>query len=828
MKQSVLFVIMNIILLRQYARHTDRRKRTAFVSLGFIIFHLIHSLFSSAPLLIASELLASAGKGNPKYAAAEGAALIIFYNLFIPHENQENSDIANAINVTRDQMGQVSAALHRLEDPAGHRKSERKGVVFYNLIGNEAALPPDKMSDLCHQLHPRLDCQRIEHYRNATESVTLTSLHDFCHSDLATGMNRTRVSYLHSKGSFHDHEKQAPWRRQLTNASLHPGCLYPPDDTCDVCGAQYYLLFASVFPGNMWTAKCSYIRKLLKPEEGGEYIRRREAAVKQDLILQSEGIIENNLGHHQDVFYGLDRYQWEHWVGGHPSLIPCEMHSPNIGFWDMVSGKVAGRHYDWGMGPRRMFIFDTPGESKRYSIKNDESNFRQHYFLAGNIIKWLNLYDAIPTQDSWVWKHFPAGNMWKEVVMKHGKKALHELIQRSKPKFQPPFASNHSATVGSPTKIFDEESLSQAKPPIVVFYHISFPPGGDNKKAEAVLRDQFDVLSMGQYDNVPNSRSKSITILLDRKVLLYYSIAGGSAQEKELVSQLCKDRSSNIICRQLGIYDSDFVSGETLSQLHSFCNVKPSSHVVYIANQFAGPDDKSKYDVTKIKAATSAVMSKMCQPSEETCNVCGTEFYPLPFLQFTGNMFSASCGYVKNLLPPKKFEKEMYDVAGDAFIGRLRKQFTSQLFELTPRILGVKQYSVEHWIGAHPDLKPCDVAPMSTEKIDGTIKDQMKHYSWSLAPRRGSSREPAKLAGEKESDFRLKREAAFREYFYLAGNVFRWHRFYDKVPDADSWVWKWFPDAKSWETAASSGAEAVNAIATELSSESGMDTFWVK
>jgi len=31
-----------------------------------------------------------------------------------------------------------------------------------------------------------------------------------------------------------------------------------------------------------------------------------------------------------DVFYGLERYKWEHWFGSHPDLVPCAMHDPSV------------------------------------------------------------------------------------------------------------------------------------------------------------------------------------------------------------------------------------------------------------------------------------------------------------------------------------------------------------------------------------------------------------------------------------------------------------------------------------------------------------------
>ena len=176
-------------------------------------------------------------------------------------------------------------------------------------------------------------------------------------------------------------------------------------------------------------------------------------------------------------------------------------------------------------------------------------------------------------------------------------------------------------------------------------------------------------------------------------------------------------------------------------------------------------------------------------------------------------MFSASCGYVNNLLPPSTFEEQMNDIAGDALLAQLRGDYTTKLNPFNERTLGSYQHSVEHWIGSHPDLKPCDVAPMETDKLDEPILNQVKEYSLSLAPRRGSA-PPGYLNNEEESKFRMKREVALREYYYLAGNVFCWHRLYDKVPDGSSWVWRWFPDGPLWETAVktSGAADAVGLL----------------
>lgn len=817
--ESVAFIVMCIFLLRAFARHTSRRVRIFLVSLSFIAIHLIHSVLSSEPLLVASGSFGGLTSSHEMYVLARDAELVVFYNLYVPWGGGEGA--SNAIGVVKDQMGQVSDALRRLEGRVGYRQEE-KGVVFYNIIGDGDAFPPYEMGDLCRGLHPRLDCRRLRHYNNATESVTLNSLHEFCHSPDVKDTNQTRVAYLHSKGSYHDHGKQRPWRRALTDAALHPNCLRPPDDACNACGAQYYPVWG-LFPGNMWTAKCSYVRQLLPPVEGGEAVRRREDAMKKYFVLQAEGIVVNRVGFHQDVFYGLDRYQWEVWLSTHPSLVPCELHSTQVAFWDMVEGKAIGEgDYDWGMGPRRFMVFDKPGERKQYLSKDEDFNFRQYYYLVGNLIKWISLYDMVPGQGSWVWDHFPAGRRWKELVNEHGTKAVDAMVQNSNPTFHSAFASsNHSA---SHSQTYGEDSLSRSNPPMVVFYQITCPSKEEEKAAVvAAIRAQFDVLSMGQYDHALNNFDRG------RKILLYYTISGGSAYGTELVSQLCEKHSERILCRRLGTYNADFTSGETLRELHTFCKEKPSFDVTYITNVLSDlTANENSHNTTKVKIMTAAVTSKMCQPSKE-CNVCGAEFYPLPFLHFSGNMFSASCAFAQDLLPPKTFEEEMYNIAGDFFLAHLRKQFTTEFFKPTPRTLGLHRHSVDHWIGGHPDLKPCDVAPRTTIDENADLVGLMKLHSQEPAPRRGGA-PPGFLDDKKERDFRRKREVAFREYSYLAGNVFRWHRLYGRAPGESDWAWEWFSDGRLWEVAArKSGAYALREVARQLGSDGdGMDSSWVE
>ena len=95
----------------------------------------------------------------------------------------------------------------------------------------------------------------------------------------------------------------------MTDATLHPDCLNPPDDACDVCSAQFYIKYAIMFPGNMWTAKCDYVRKLIPPNDGG-YERRKTESIKRFMMLRLWGVMQATLDVDNVEHFGLDRYQW--------------------------------------------------------------------------------------------------------------------------------------------------------------------------------------------------------------------------------------------------------------------------------------------------------------------------------------------------------------------------------------------------------------------------------------------------------------------------------------------------------------------------------------
>ena len=67
----------------------------------------------------------------------------------------------------------------------------------------------------------------------------------------------------------------------------------------------------------------------------------------------------------------------------------------------------------------------------------------------------------------------------------------------------------------------------------------------------------------------------------------------------------------------------------------------------------------------------------------------------------------------------------MRDVAGDALVAQMRekgRKFTTNLPGFDARTLGLGCHSAEHWIGAHPDLRPCDVQKLGAWAVNDVAR----------------------------------------------------------------------------------------------------------
>ena len=225
-----------------------------------------------------------------------------------------------------------------------------------------------------------------------------------------------------------------------------------------------------------------------------------------------------------------------------------------------------------------------------------------------------------------------------------------------------------------------------------------------------------------------------------------------------------------------------------------------------------------------------------------------------------GNMFVASCRFVRKLLPLAPFQERMQQLETSVRRHLPRRHggivdmdntaaslWKATLYPFTPMMVGTKRWNSEHWIGSHPAVRPCDLSP--TPRLQPWHKKKYSHphdvtqqqqhdpyvkplldsnvnsisspredYAWAMAPRHPITatryelnlKRLRQLLHEQNSN---NKEDRLREWFLLPGMLAKWNALYNPhgnisktgladefvVPPASSWIWNWFPDGEYWK-----------------------------
>jgi len=382
----------------------------------------------------------------------------IFYNVYVPEEAaaQENS-----LRIIAEQVGQIgNSYAATLSQPAR---------IYYNTLGAANVVNDTYMSQFCGPTGLyNLECIFLEHYDHGAEEHTLHRVHDYCQAPehyhgnngddaiqssrlLQLNGNNTRqdarrVMYIHNKGSFHFNSMNERWRRLMTYAVTSEGCLHPPDNTCNLCGLYFAAHRGLFIPGNMWTARCDYVARLLPPME---YRKVSTEVMKDALLLHLQHKFDMDLFNFIEDNYGVDRYADELWSGSHPSIKPCDMaanKAKNFGFghadpffefllsfWDTFQTRF--KTMKWGMEPT-LPMTDLPmtlrDDGAHYLFFDQSKRLREFTLLGGNLFKWMKVYGEVPPPTSWIWDWFPDTEIWKKAIEDHGETAVETLLEDHK------------------------------------------------------------------------------------------------------------------------------------------------------------------------------------------------------------------------------------------------------------------------------------------------------------------------------------------------------------------------------------------------------------
>ena len=395
---------------------------------------------------------------------------IIFYHIYIPLE--QNPQQQRAAEIVHEQLQQLSITTQTT-------------TVMYNIVGARHVLTSQQMTQWCH--HYGLECHLLQHYDQPgtmEEATTLQKVYEFCHDDetlqrtsSSHQLRRTtsvRVGYMHNKGSHHPSPLNDQWRYLITDAMGRPECWPSEDDNgvfnttdtntntsrhCNVCGLHLTTDRGLYMAGNIWTADCDYIHQLVEPQH---FQANMEALTKDAFLKRLQGeFIMTQYPHDEPSFFGVGRYAAEWWIGSHPSLQACD-------FSASVDPATSGGGYDrtkeflnyvaesgrqrreapaanmslqqekpytpnlnfTQQAPHHAYKLPKPRALKARLAQDPNALKREFFLLPGLLYRWIHLYQAVPPDDSWVWRHYPEGGWWKEAVSKYKLEVLTMLPKR--------------------------------------------------------------------------------------------------------------------------------------------------------------------------------------------------------------------------------------------------------------------------------------------------------------------------------------------------------------------------------------------------------------
>jgi len=221
--------------------------------------------------------------------------------------------------------------------------------------------------------------------------VTRRSLWEYCQ------INPTHsVTYIHPKGSFHPSEGNSEWRRSLTDTALDEKCLDPPDKRCNVCGGGFQTAWGPLFLGNMWTARCSYVKKLISPFE----VEDRYTSAFQN----KPSLVVPKFYRYLQFSIPKGRYAAEAFIGTHPNIVPCTL-DKNQTFTMVPLGKFPAN-----IGPFTINF---------NNVVNHGGHRREWFLLPGLLWRSHFIYNELPPDDSWIWWYFPEGDKLRQLLENH-------------------------------------------------------------------------------------------------------------------------------------------------------------------------------------------------------------------------------------------------------------------------------------------------------------------------------------------------------------------------------------------------------------------------
>ena len=345
---------------------------------------------------------------HPQWVFRPGTTIAVFFHVYIP-PNKGKRGIQEALNIVQEQLSQIGSSSSNRG--AGNLLDNLS--IYFTTTGVKH-VAKRQAEQTCYLQN--LNCHWMGHWEQGQEDLTLSRLYQYCqHSPTA------KVVYIHTKGSYHANGgRNHAWRWHLTQAALT--CAQETTTWsnyhCNLCGLQFYPVWTTFYPGNMWTASCSYVNQLWSPHEFG---RRLETVIESARDDKSNKFVWTLYNASNPGNLGLGRYAMEHWIASHPLVRPCEIatDSPHLEVWyskNVTQSKAVLQAPQHGWETGGWFRWNATRVRKLLLTPKVE---KEYFLLPGLTYKWQQLYHQVPPLDSWVWKWYPDGRYWQKFLYQH-------------------------------------------------------------------------------------------------------------------------------------------------------------------------------------------------------------------------------------------------------------------------------------------------------------------------------------------------------------------------------------------------------------------------
>ena len=297
--------------------------------------------------------------------------IVVFFNVYVSPNSSTLA--ASGVAAAQDQLHQMLQS-----------KNARDAIQSIRIvrIGANTTLHSHRKCSMC---------KRIKHVPKGSEAETLNELYGFCNQNPGA-----TVAYVHNKGSLHPSPGAESLRQFLTKGVVSDACLgLAKNDAqslaCTTCSSRFSAGPHFHTPGNMWVARCDYVRLLRPPNEFEADMDQLLSTFPWDMTK-----VRHAWWKDKPWMWGAGRYSAEHYIHSHPNAVPCDLYD-NQRF---ISG-TSGPGDDAWIPQLKMPL--------RYSLAAYNRRPRKH--LSWQAYQWKQLYGKLPPSKSWIWKVYPSSEI---------------------------------------------------------------------------------------------------------------------------------------------------------------------------------------------------------------------------------------------------------------------------------------------------------------------------------------------------------------------------------------------------------------------------------